>query len=180
MSRYWRFYQSLRWSIWRCLNKIHGKWESRLIGNHYFIVSYFVEVNRHWTGRIGLDYHLVCPTLYIYQTDIESSQSTWAKTDNLEKFNLIINCTSLGFDVNDKKMPLSTKQFENLKKNAIFFDIIYNPKQTLLLEYASKLGHRTFNGLNMNLEQAVLAYAKVNSIQGNLEEIRNNMLSVIT
>jgi len=91
--------------------------------------------------------------------------------NNLEKFNLIINCTSLGFDVNDKKMPLSTKQFENLKKNTIFFDIIYNPKQTLLLEYASKLGHRTFNGLNMNLEQAALAFRYVNTEYKNLNLI---------
>ena len=37
--------------------------------------------------------------------------------DNLEKFNLIINCTSLGFDINIKKMPLNKKQFEKLKKD---------------------------------------------------------------
>ena len=73
--------------------------------------------------------------------------------------------------MNDKKMPLSTKQFENLKKNTIFFDIIYNPKQTLLLEYASKLGYRTFNGLNMNLEQAALAFRYVNTEYKNLNLI---------
>jgi len=97
-------------------------------------------------------------------TKLNSSWVFWNDMgDNLEKFNLIINCTSLGFDVNDKKMPLRTKQFKKLKKNTIFFDIIYNPKQTLLLEYASKLNLRTFNGLNMNLEQAAIAFRYVNA-----------------
>ena len=72
-------------------------------------------------------------------------------------------------------MPLNIKQFEKLKKGTIFFDIIYNPKQTLLLKHASKLGHKTFNGLNMNLEQAALAFRYVNTEYQNLNSITEAM-----
>jgi shikimate dehydrogenase len=40
------------------------------------------------------------------------------------------------------------------------FDIIYQPKETLLLFLSRLLGYRTLNGVPMNLEQAVIAFAK--------------------
>ena len=48
--------------------------------------------------------------------------------------------------------------FANLKKQAIVYDIIYNPTQTLLLKLAEKNGFKTINGSEMNLLQAVLAF----------------------
>ena len=57
------------------------------------------------------------------------------------------------------------------------FDVIYDPNPTLLLSYAKNVGLDVLNGLSMNLEQAVLAYAKVNNMPKNLEQIRNHMLS---
>jgi shikimate dehydrogenase len=40
------------------------------------------------------------------------------------------------------------------------FDIIYQPEETLLLFLSHILGYRTLNGVPMNLEQAVIAFAK--------------------
>ena len=40
----------------------------------------------------------------------------------------------------------------------MIFDIIYQPLKTQLLEMAITKGISTLNGLEMNLEQAVLAY----------------------
>jgi len=45
-------------------------------------------------------------------------------------------------------------------KNALIYDIIYQPRQTQLLHLAELWGLPTLNGLAMNLEQAVIAFGK--------------------
>ena len=44
--------------------------------------------------------------------------------------------------------------------NPIVMDIIYQPRQTMLLFIANLMGYRTINGIPMNLEQAVIAFDK--------------------
>lgn len=61
------------------------------------------------------------------------------------------------------------------------FDIIYQPRQTLLLSLANLLGCQTLNGLPMNLEQAVIAFVKVTTsaglFRGTTEDVRSIMCS---
>ena len=90
-------------------------------------------------------------------------------------FDLIINCTSLGFGKHEKKIPLNESYLNRLNKNTIVYDIIYKPKKTKLLEYASKKKFlKTFNGLDMNLYQAVISFSYVNNIK-NMKLIKKNM-----
>ena len=59
------------------------------------------------------------------------------------------------------------------RKNKIkIFDIIYNPKKTVLLKHGNIHGHKTFNGLKMNLIQAVEAFKIVNNIKNNTKILR--------
>jgi len=67
----------------------------------------------------------------------------------------------------------SYKFFHN-NKEAIVFDIIYNPQRTVLQNICLLFNKNIFNGLNMNLEQAVLGFSKVNNI-GDLNKIRKLM-----
>jgi shikimate dehydrogenase len=46
------------------------------------------------------------------------------------------------------------------------FDIIYQPRQTMLLFLADLMGYRTLNGVPMNLEQAVIAFDKATVAAG--------------
>ena len=71
----------------------------------------------------------------------------------------------------------------NLKQNAEFFknnpkcqvyDIIYSPKKTQLIRSALKLKNYTLNGLDMNLDQAAIAFSKVNLIKS-IEKIKSIM-----
>ena len=62
-----------------------------------------------------------------------------------------------------------------MKKSAIVFDIIYQPLKTKLLEIADNSGIATLNGLEMNLEQAVLAYQYAIK----LKDKRNDLLEVL-
>ena len=47
---------------------------------------------------------------------------------------------------------------QKLSSNAIVYDIIYQPAETLLLQQAKNLGLKTLNGKAMNLEQAISAF----------------------
>lgn len=51
-------------------------------------------------------------------------------------------------------------------ENPFVFDIIYQPKETMLLFLAKLMGYRTLNGAPMNLEQAVIAFDKATAMSG--------------
>jgi shikimate dehydrogenase len=51
--------------------------------------------------------------------------------------------------------------FLSAMNKPLVMDIIYQPRQTMLLHLADQLGYRTINGVPMNLEQAVIAFDKV-------------------
>ena len=53
------------------------------------------------------------------------------------------------------------KQLNYCKKNMTIFDIVYNPKKTLLCKYAKKLNFNFINGIKMNTLQAELALKKI-------------------
>jgi shikimate dehydrogenase len=67
----------------------------------------------------------------------------------------------------------SYKFFQNNKKSTVF-DIIYNPQRTVLQNICLLFNKNIFNGLNMNLEQAVLGFCKVNNIR-DLNKVRKLM-----
>ena len=78
----------------------------------------------------------------------------------LSKMDIIINCTSLGFDKN-RKSPLKKKEFYFIKNNVYLFDVIYNPLETTFLKLGKKRSRNFLNGLEMNKMQAILAIKKV-------------------
>ena len=53
--------------------------------------------------------------------------------------------------------PIEENELRTLPQGAIVYDVIYNPKKTVLLSNAEKLGLRTINGLDMLIYQAVSA-----------------------
>lgn len=69
---------------------------------------------------------------------------------------LIINTTSIGLNKNDQQMPWD----ENIHflESQIVYDVIYNPKMTILLEHAAKYRAKTINGLGMLVHQGALAF----------------------
>ena len=65
-------------------------------------------------------------------------------------FELIINATSVGINKNeDLKL-----EFNHLPPNRIFYDVIYNPEETLFLKNAKANLHRNINGKMMFIYQA--------------------------
>lgn len=83
----------------------------------------------------------------------------WEKNDiktALSQSELVINTTSLGMEPNIYDMPpLDVNDFRSWH---FFIDVIYQPKETLLLRKAKECGCKTMNGLNMLFEQGILAF----------------------
>jgi len=75
----------------------------------------------------------------------------WGRTP---EFDMIINATSLGLKRNDE-IKLN---YTDIGTNKFFYDIIYNPKQTIFLKRAKMFGNQTENGKMMFIYQAHQAF----------------------
>ena len=69
-------------------------------------------------------------------------------------FDMIINATSLGLNINDK----INLDFSKIEKGKFFYDVIYNPSLTSFLKQGKRLGHKIENGKMMFIYQAYLAF----------------------
>lgn len=77
---------------------------------------------------------------------------------SLEEYDMLVNATPIGMlGKAGDMMPVETKALTTLNPEAIVYDVIYNPKKTVLLKEAEKLNLRTINGLDMLIYQAVSA-----------------------
>ena len=70
-------------------------------------------------------------------------------------FDMIINATSLGL----KKQDNINLYLSFISKNKLFYDVIYNPKETNFLKTGRELGHKTLNGKLMFIYQAHSAFS---------------------
>jgi len=72
--------------------------------------------------------------------------------------NIVINTTSIGLN-NDEEVKIDFSDYDkNFLKNTLFYDLIYNPKETIFLKKARLRGNKTMNGKMMFLNQAKYAF----------------------
>jgi len=77
---------------------------------------------------------------------------------NLEEYDMLVNTTPIGMlGKAGDMMPVEAKALTTLNSKAVIYDVIYNPKKTVLLKEAEKLNLRTINGLDMLIYQALSA-----------------------
>ena len=77
---------------------------------------------------------------------------------NLGEYAMLVNTTPIGMlGKAADMMPVEARALETLSREAVVYDVIYNPKKTLLIKTAEKLGLRTITGLDMLIFQAVAA-----------------------
>ena len=96
-----------------------------------------------------------------------------ALREQLTKFDLIINATSLGLK-NGENFEFD---FENLKSNAVFIDTVYNPLETKALNFLKKNNIKTFNGLEMFIYQGQKSFYLWNKINPEIDENLINLLN---
>ncbi len=77
---------------------------------------------------------------------------------DLSMVDILVNTTPIGMLGRSADMtPVEKPQLMTLPQGALVYDVIYNPRKTVLLKLAESLGYRTVNGLDMFIGQAVAA-----------------------
>ena len=72
--------------------------------------------------------------------------------------NIVINTSSVGL-IKDEEVKIDFSDYDkNFHKNTLFYDLIYNPKETIFLKKARLRGNKTMNGKMMFLNQAKYAF----------------------
>jgi len=93
----------------------------------------------------------------------------WGETPN---FDMIINATSIGLK-NEDGIRLD---YSKIEPNKFFYDIIYNPKETIFLKRAKLFGNKTVNGKMMFIYQAHQAFTIWNKL---MPEINQEVINLI-
>lgn len=94
----------------------------------------------------------------------------------LGEYDIIVNTTSIGMYPHINEMPISIEQ---LRKNTIVSDIIYNPLETKLLKEAKTRGAITQNGLGMFVYQGALAFEIWEGKLPNIERMKQVVLHTL-
>ena len=110
-------------------------------------VSVAVRSDRHLSWLNGLGVHTV--------------QSNLAGV-NLSVFDVVVNCTTVGWGDQSDVSPLDDAQIAGLASGCMVFDVVYQPDPTVLLKRAKARGLGTLSGTRMNLLQAVIAFTTAN------------------
>lgn len=77
---------------------------------------------------------------------------------DLSRYQMLVNTTPIGMQGRSADMtPVEEPVLKTMQDGATVYDVIYNPKKTILLKTAEKLGFRTINGLDMLIYQAISA-----------------------
>ena len=89
-------------------------------------------------------------------------------------FELIINATSVGINKNeDLKL-----EFNHLPPNRIFYDVIYNPEETLFLKNAKANLHRIINGKMMFIYQAHQSFTIWHKVMPKIDDDTINKIKI--
>ncbi len=120
-------------------------------------------------GAGGVVSSIICALKKFHVSKIYVCNRTKEKAENLKslfkdikiidwgevpKFDVVINATSLGLQENDN----IELDFSKIKGNKLFYDIIYNPKETNFLKFGKNLGNKIQNGQLMFIYQAQAAF----------------------
>ena len=85
---------------------------------------------------------------------------------DIRDFDMIINATSLGLNKEDD-LGLN---FESIKKKILFYDLIYNPKETKFLKSARQMMHIVENGKMMFIYQAHQSFTLWHKVMPNIDK----------
>jgi len=90
----------------------------------------------------------------------------------IPKFDMIINATSIGLK-NEDEIKLD---YSKLEENKFFYDVIYNPRETIFLKRAKLFGNRAENGKMMFIYQAHQAFTIWHKL---MPKIGDNVIKLI-
>lgn len=94
---------------------------------------------------------------------------------DFKDFDLVINTTSVGMEPETDAVPARVSSF---KAGAVVCDIVYKPHQTRFLQEVAAEGHPVIHGIEMLIEQALLAQKLWNNLDDEiLASIRSALVA---
>ena len=114
--------------------------------------------------RVGVD---ISNRTYKKAEDLKSqfNEINIVRWGEVPDFDIIINATSLG--LNNETINLDISNFHQGK---LFYDVIYNPRETNFLKLGKKLGNQIENGKLMFIYQAFEAFRLWHGIKPSVSE----------
>ena len=114
---------------------------------------------------------LGCKKIFLSNRTIEKAENIKKKFNEVEvlkwkkipDFDIVINATSVGLKGESLDLDFDTK-------NKVFYDVIYNPKETQFLKKARENGNKIENGKFMFIYQANQSFSIWNNIIPKIDE----------
>lgn len=78
---------------------------------------------------------------------------------DLSNSSMLVNTTPIGRFPDIDNSPVLKQELRRLPGDAFVYDIVYNPSDTLLLQYARSLSLKTLNGIEMLIRQGAASLA---------------------
>ena len=90
---------------------------------------------------------------------------------------MVINATPLGME---GFPPFASLSFlEALPPGAAVFDLVYHPRQTALLAAAQDRGLTAIGGMELLVQQAILAFSRFTGTALDRESVRRDLLAMV-
>ena len=112
-----------------------------------------------------------CKKIFLSNRTFEKAENIKKKFNEVEvlewkkipDFDIVINATSVGLKGESLDLDLNTK-------DKVFYDVIYNPKETQFLKRARENGNRIENGKLMFIYQANQSFSIWNNVIPKIDE----------
>jgi len=140
-----------------------------ILGAGGVVPSIIIALKKMQISKIYLSNRTELKALELKKHFPEIEMIEWGKVSN---FDIMINATSIGLNNNDK----IDIDYKNISQNKLFYDVIYNPKETNFLKKAKEFGAETENGKMMFIYQAQKAFFTWHNI---LPVVDNEILNLL-
>ncbi|MBW9220724.1 shikimate dehydrogenase [Methanothermococcus sp. SCGC AD-155-M21] len=96
---------------------------------------------------------------------------------DIEDYNIIIHTTPVGMYPNINTKPII--DVDKINKDMVVMDLIYNPRETVLLKESRNRAAKTINGLGMLVYQGAIAFEIWTGIKPDIKVMKRKIESII-
>jgi shikimate dehydrogenase len=147
-------------TMWELFPDKDSNMLSPLKGKNIFVLgaggvtSSIIFALKRWRAKIFLSNRTKKKAEELKKKYTEIKVLDWGKRPSV--CDIVINTTSIGL-TSKERIDIDFNDC-NGDKNKLFYDLIYNPKETSFLKEARLRGNKTMNGRKMFLNQAIYAF----------------------
>ena len=142
-----------------------------ILGAGGVVSSIIIALKKMHISKIYLSNRTELKALELKKVFPEIEIVEWGKVVD---FDIIINATSIGLNKKDK----INIDYEKISRNKLFYDVIYNPRETYFLKKAKEFGAQIENGKMMFVYQAQKAFFIWHKILPIVDDETLNLLDI--